>query len=69
MSDVRIPDSNLQEIVVTDTIKPDRPINIDSLRYVSIASLLARAIVNVHNEESVSSLLFEEAWEDNEWML
>ena len=69
LADVRIPNSNLQEIVVTDTIKPDRPIEIDSLRYVSIASLLARAIVNVHNEESVSSLLFEEAWEDNEWML
>ena len=69
MADVRIPDSNLREVVVTDTIKPDRPIEIGSLRYVSIASLLARAIVNVHNEESVSSLLFEEAWEDNEWML
>ena len=59
-----IPDSVLKELVCTDSIKPARILEIANLRYVSIAALLGRAINNVHNEESVSSLLYDETWEE-----
>ena len=63
-ADEKISNSVLQELVCTDTIKPARKLEINNLRYVSVAPLLGRAIVNVHNEESVSSLLADETWED-----
>ena len=63
-ADRKISGSVLTELVCTDTIQLTRPLEIPQLRYVSIAQLLGRAIVNVHNEESVSSLLADETWEE-----
>lgn len=62
-ADNNINNSQLTEIVTTDSIKPERNIDMPVLRQVTIAPLLARAIVNIHNEESVSSLL-EDNWDD-----
>ena len=66
-ADEKINGSALSEVVVTDSIRLDRRLEIENLRYVSIAPLMARAIVNVHNEESVSNLLFEDNWEFPVW--
>jgi ribose-phosphate pyrophosphokinase len=62
-ADSNINNSNLTEMVTTDSIKPDREFNIPTLRQVTVAPLLARAIVSIHNEQSVSSLL-EDDWDD-----
>ena len=61
-ADDRIFNSVLKEIVVTDTIKPARNMEIDKVRYVSIAPLIGKAIMNIHNEKSVSSLLADDNW-------
>ena len=37
---------------------------IDKVRYVSIAPLIGRAIMNIHNEKSVSTLLVDDNWKD-----
>lgn len=66
-ADDKINSSALSEVVVTDSIRLARRLEIENLRYVSIAPLMARAIVNVHNEESVSNLLFEDNWEFPVW--
>jgi ribose-phosphate pyrophosphokinase len=63
-ADEKVNNSVLKELVCTDTIKITRPLEISILRYVSISALIGRAIVNVHNEESVSSLLYDETWEE-----
>ncbi len=47
----------LSELVCTDTIKPVHEINIPKLRYVSVSSLIGKAIINIHNEQSISSIL------------
>jgi len=56
----RIAESDLDELVITDTI----PLREDALaceriRVVSIAGLLAETIIRISNEESVSSLFME----------
>ncbi len=56
----RIADSDLDELVVTDTI----PLSPDAkacakIRQVSVASLLADTMLRISNEESVSSLFME----------
>jgi ribose-phosphate pyrophosphokinase len=56
----RIDDSELDELVVTDTI----PLRDDAracarIRQVSVSSLLADTILRISNEESVSSLFME----------
>lgn len=56
----RISDSDLDELVVTDTI----PLRDDAkacprIRQVSVASLLADTVLRISNEESVSSLFME----------
>jgi len=56
----RIVDSDLDELVVTDTI----PLSADAqacgrIRVVSIAGLLAETIMRISNDESVSSLFME----------
>ena len=61
-ADDRIFNSVLKEIVVTDTIKSARNMEIDKVRYVSIAPLIGKAIMNIHNEKSVSSLLADDNW-------
>ena len=62
-ADDKISDSDLTELIVTDSIKISRESTITQLRYVTIAPLIGRAIVNVHNEESVSNLLIEDNWD------
>lgn len=62
-ADDKIGDSDLTELIVTDSIKINRESSITQLRYVTIAPLIGRAIVNVHNEESVSNLLIEDNWD------
>ena len=61
-ADDRIFNSVLKEIVVTDTIKSARNMEIDKVRYVSIAPLIGKAIMNIHNEKSVSTLLADDNW-------
>ena len=62
-ADEKIGNSDLTELIVTDSIKISRESTITQLRYVTIAPLIGRAIVNVHNEESVSNLLIEDNWD------
>ncbi len=56
----RIDDSELDELVVTDTIPLREDAKASSrIRQVSVASLLADTILRISNEESVSSLFME----------
>jgi len=50
----------LKKIVITDSIPLGKEKQIDKVKSVSIASLLAEAIQRIHNEESISCL-FDEA--------
>jgi ribose-phosphate pyrophosphokinase len=56
----RITESDLDELVVTDTIplRGDAR-NCAKIRQVSVASLLADTMLRISNEESVSSLFME----------
>ncbi|MBU3988329.1 MAG: ribose-phosphate pyrophosphokinase [Gammaproteobacteria bacterium] len=56
----RIAESDLDEVVVTDTIPlSQEAMACDRIRVVSIAGLLAETIIRISNEESVSSLFME----------
>ncbi|MBS3936178.1 MAG: ribose-phosphate pyrophosphokinase [Sulfuritalea sp.] len=56
----RIAESELDELVVTDTIPlRDDALACEKIRVVSIAGLLAETIIRISNEESVSSLFME----------
>ncbi|MDI6746303.1 MAG: ribose-phosphate pyrophosphokinase [Rhodocyclaceae bacterium] len=56
----RIAASDLDEVVVTDTIPlSQEAMACDRIRVVSIAGLLAETIIRISNEESVSSLFME----------
>ncbi|MDP2171862.1 MAG: ribose-phosphate pyrophosphokinase [Rhodocyclaceae bacterium] len=56
----RIATSDLDEVVVTDTIPlSQEAMACDRIRVVSIAGLLAETIIRISNEESVSSLFME----------
>jgi len=56
----RIAASDLDEVVITDTIPlPQEALSCDRIRVVSIAGLLAETIIRISNEESVSSLFME----------
>lgn len=52
----RIDKSELEEVVVTDTIPFDDNKSHFKIKVLSVACLLAEAIKRIHNEESVSSL-------------
>ncbi|MEW6293107.1 MAG: ribose-phosphate pyrophosphokinase [Pseudomonadota bacterium] len=56
----RITESDLDELVVTDTIPlRDDALACEKIRVVSISGLLAETIIRISNEESVSSLFME----------
>ena len=56
----RIADSDLDELVVTDTIPlRDDAAACNRIRQVSVAELLAETMLRISNEESVSSLFME----------
>ncbi|MFB9273884.1 ribose-phosphate diphosphokinase [Cohnella cellulosilytica] len=52
----RLEASPLVEIVVTDTIPLKQPCGTDKVKVLSVAPLLAEAIVRVHEQQSLSSL-------------
>jgi ribose-phosphate pyrophosphokinase len=57
----RIAKSDLDELVVTDTIplRDDDARNCSKIRILSVAGLLAETILRIYTEESVSSLFIE----------
>lgn len=55
----RLANSPFKEIVVTDTIPVNKELLGDKLRVVSVAPLLAKAIIRIHEDLSVSKI-FEE---------
>lgn len=52
----RIEHSELEELIVTDTIPIPKEKRTPRIKVVSVAPLLAQAIERIHNEESVSTL-------------
>ncbi len=58
---VRIDDSPIKEVAVTNTLYINKDKRIDKVHIISIASLLAEAIKRIHNNESISSLFKEVA--------
>ena len=52
----RLKDSNIEKIVITDTIPLDETRICEKINQLSIAPLFAEAIMRVHNERSISSL-------------
>ncbi|TCS94297.1 ribose-phosphate diphosphokinase [Hazenella coriacea] len=52
----RIRDSNITEMVVTDTIPLPKSKQLDKTKILSVAPLIGEAIIRVHNEQSVSKL-------------
>jgi ribose-phosphate pyrophosphokinase len=52
----RIQNSKIQELVVTNTISLPEEKKIDKITQLSVAELIAEAIVRVHEEKSVSTL-------------
>lgn len=55
----RLKDSAFSEIYLSNTIRLPPEKRIDKIQTLSVASLIARAIKRVHNEESVSTLFLE----------
>ena len=55
-----INDSEIDELVVTDTIPlSDEAKECSKIRQLSVSSLLAESIIRVHSEQSLSSLFTE----------
>jgi ribose-phosphate pyrophosphokinase len=54
----RLLNSPIEEIVVTDTVPIDKSKRFDRMKVLSIDELFGRAIMRIHNEESIS-LLFD----------
>ncbi|KPK42518.1 MAG: hypothetical protein AMJ78_02175 [Omnitrophica WOR_2 bacterium SM23_29] len=52
----RIKKSELEELIVTDTIPIDKKKMISKIKVLSVAPLLGKAIERIHNEESISTL-------------
>lgn len=52
----RIRNSNISEMVVTDTIPLPKEKQLDKIKVLSVAELIGEAIIRVHNEQSVSKL-------------
>ena len=57
----RIAGSALKSLVITDSIEPtEHVLNAPKIRIVSVAPLMAQAVLNVGNDTSVSSLFMED---------
>ena len=52
----RIRESNITEMVVTDTIPLSESKQLDKIKVLSVANLMGEAIMRVHKEQSVSTL-------------
>lgn len=52
----RIKKSELEELIVTDTIPIDKKKMISKIKILSVAPLLGKAIERIHDEESISTL-------------
>ena len=52
----RFMDSSIEEVIVTDTAKLDDNRRFEKLEVISVSSLFANAIANIHSGESVSEL-------------
>lgn len=52
----RIQDSDIKELIVTNTIPLPEEKQIDKIKQLSVAPLLGKAIVRIHEKQSVSSL-------------
>ncbi len=55
----RIVDSNIKELIVTDTIVLSPEKKIKKIKILSVANLLGKAIMRIHRAESISSLFME----------
>lgn len=55
----KIIDSDIKELIVTDTISLSHEKHIDKIRILSVAGLLGEAIIRIHRGESISSLFKE----------
>ena len=53
----RIQNSSLDEVVVTNTIRLPEEKKIDKIKILSVAQFLSKAILNIHDDESVSKLI------------
>ena len=49
-------DSSIEKVIVTDTAKLDDNRRFEKLEVISVSSLFANAIANIHSGESVSAL-------------
>lgn len=55
----RIVESDIKELVVTDTIKLSPEKKVGKIKILSVANLLGEAILRIHNAESISTLFKE----------
>ena len=52
----RLNDSDINKIIITDTISIDKEKKTDKIKVVSVAKIFGEAVNRVHNGESVSAL-------------
>ena len=52
----RLNDSDINKIIITDTISNDKKKKTDKIKIVSVAKIFGEAVNRVHNGESVSAL-------------
>jgi len=55
----RVAESDIKELVVTDTIKLSSEKKVKKIKVLSVANLLGEAILRIHNAESISTLFKE----------
>jgi len=55
----RINASNLEEVVITDSIKLIKPVETRKLRYLTIGHMFGEAIYRLHTDQSISKLFYD----------
>lgn len=58
----RLEDSPIKEVIVTDTIPLSKEKQISKITVLSVAELLAQAILRIHEHRSVSEILMGQQW-------